>query len=83
MTVFRNFDPRSDGVAQNAHPVVQIYPWIPNKQVSPVNDTKKLVTTNERPSWFVRRGATPGVNPMQKPGDCGCGGGIAGKGTRK
>lgn len=84
MTVFRNYNPQGE-VNQNAHPVVQVYPWIPNKQMSPTGNTQRLVTTNERPSWFVRRGATPGVNPMS---DCGCGGNstgvnLGGKGSKK
>lgn len=83
MTVFNNFNAhQAGGVLQNAHPVVQVYPWIPNKQTSPTGSTASLVQPQERKSWFVRQGASPG-SPLSKPG-CGCGGseGVAMKGIK-
>jgi hypothetical protein len=70
MKVFSNYNPNmAGGVVANSHPVVQVYPWIPNKQTSP-STPHRLVTPTERGNPFLRSNA--GAPKPKVKGGCGC-----------
>lgn len=77
-SIFGNYD-NSGEVQKNSHPNTGIYPWIPNKLVSQ-SGVGRLVTTNERKSWFVNN---DGINPTAKTSRSGCACGGCGDDTTK